>query len=74
MTTQPVAGQTLTPMNESTAVASARVLVVDDERPLAGMVAAYLSRAGYETAVAHTGPEALEAVRSRARSELTDLL
>ncbi|MGW9549632.1 response regulator transcription factor [Citricoccus zhacaiensis] len=43
-----------------------RVLVVDDEKPLAGMVATYLARAGYDATVAHTGPEALEAVRAGA--------
>lgn len=57
-------GQTLAPMNDSTEVAPARVLVVDDERALAGMVAAYLSKEGYETSLAHTGPQALEAVRA----------
>ncbi|MCA1781353.1 MAG: response regulator [Dermatophilaceae bacterium] len=41
-----------------------RVLVVEDEKALAGMVAAYLSRAGYETSVVHTGPEAVEAART----------
>jgi DNA-binding response OmpR family regulator len=45
---------------------AARVLVVEDERALAGMVAAYLSRAGYETTVVHTGPAALESVREQA--------
>ncbi|WP_298887802.1 response regulator transcription factor [uncultured Serinicoccus sp.] len=44
---------------------AARVLVVEDERALAGMVAAYLSKAGYETAVVHTGPDAVAAVRER---------
>ena len=39
----------------------AQVLVVDDEKPLAGMVAAYLSREGYQTRVAHTGPDAVAA-------------
>lgn len=39
----------------------ASVLVVEDERALAGMVAAYLSRAGYRTSVVHTGPDALRA-------------
>ncbi|MFI7482946.1 response regulator transcription factor [Kocuria sp. M1R5S2] len=38
-----------------------RVLVVDDERALAGMVASYLGRAGYDVLQAHTGPDALEA-------------
>jgi DNA-binding response OmpR family regulator len=42
-----------------------RVLVVDDEKPLAGMVATYLARAGYEADVAHTGPQALAAARER---------
>ena len=40
-----------------------RVLVVEDERTLAGMVAAYLSRAGFRTDVVHTGTEAVVAVR-----------
>ncbi|GMA21655.1 hypothetical protein GCM10025862_36760 [Arsenicicoccus piscis] len=40
-----------------------RVLVVEDERTLAGMVAAYLSRAGFETDVVHTGTAAVAAVR-----------
>lgn len=38
--------------------------MVDDEKPLAVMVATYLSRAGYAAKVAHDGPSALEAVRS----------
>ena len=42
------------------------VLVVEDERTLAGMTAAYLSRAGYATTVAHTGPEGLAEVRAHA--------
>jgi len=36
--------------------------VVDDEKALAQMVAAYLARAGYDAAQAHTGPEAVEQV------------
>ena len=40
-----------------------RVLVVEDERTLAGMVAAYLSRAGFEADVVHTGTAAVAAVR-----------
>lgn len=43
---------------------SGRVLVVDDEKPLAQMVATYLTRAGYDTTQAHTGPEAVEATRA----------
>ncbi len=42
---------------------SGRVLVVDDEKPLAAMVATYLARAGYDTTVAHTGPDALAVAR-----------
>jgi DNA-binding response OmpR family regulator len=41
----------------------AQVLVVDDEKPLAGMIAAYLSRDGYATRLAYTGPDAVAAVR-----------
>ena len=40
------------------------VLVVDDEKSLAQMVATYLSRAGYAVAQAHTGPAALESART----------
>jgi DNA-binding response OmpR family regulator len=46
--------------------AAGRVLVVDDEKPLAQMVATYLTRAGYAVDLAHTGPDALEAARTRA--------
>ena len=41
----------------------ARVLVVEDEKALAGMVAAYLSQAGFASSVVHTGPEAVVAAR-----------
>ena len=41
-----------------------RILVVDDEKPLARMVASYLERAGYATRLEHTGPDGLSAVRS----------
>ncbi|WP_425310080.1 response regulator transcription factor [Ammonicoccus fulvus] len=41
-----------------------RVLVVDDEEALADMVGAYLTRAGFEVALAHTGPAGLEQARS----------
>lgn len=41
-----------------------RVLVVDDEKPLAEMVATYLERAGYQVATAHTGPDALQAAHA----------
>lgn len=46
------------------AVASAsRVLVVDDERPLAQMIGTYLSRAGYSVSEAFTGPDAVSIAR-----------
>jgi two-component system response regulator ResD len=41
-----------------------RVLVVDDERTIAEVVARYLERAGYATLQAHGGPEAVSAARS----------
>ena len=44
----------------------AQVLVVDDEKPLAGMIAAYLSRDGYRTRLAHTGPDAVAAAQEHA--------
>lgn len=40
-----------------------RVLVVDDEKTLAEMVATYLERAGFTVAQAHTGPQALAEAR-----------
>nr|WP_313315466.1 response regulator transcription factor [Dietzia maris] len=50
-------------MRTTASDAPATVLVIEDETTLAGMVAAYLSRAGYQTLVAHTGPEGLALVR-----------
>ena len=41
-----------------------RVLVVDDEVPLAGVVASYLVREGYTVEQAHDGPSAVAAARS----------
>ena len=41
-----------------------RVLVVDDEAPLARLVAGYLARDGFEVAVAGDGPAALRAART----------
>lgn len=51
-------------MNPGSDSAAGRVLVVDDEKPLAQMVATYLARAGYDVDQAHTGPGALEAART----------
>ncbi|MCR8674476.1 response regulator transcription factor [Micrococcus sp. HG099] len=41
-----------------------RVLVVDDEKPLARMVATYLTGAGYDVLIAYTGREAMEYSRT----------
>ena len=40
-----------------------RVLVVDDEVPLTGVVGSYLVREGFEVSVAHNGPDAVEIAR-----------
>jgi DNA-binding response OmpR family regulator len=40
-----------------------RALVVDDERPLAAVIASYLEREGFEVAQAYDGPGALEVAR-----------
>jgi DNA-binding response OmpR family regulator len=47
-----------------------RVLVVDDEVPLTGVVGSYLVREGFEVSVAHTGPDAVD----MARTERPDLI
>jgi DNA-binding response OmpR family regulator len=44
--------------------ASVRVLVVDDEVPLAEVVASYLRREGYAVDQAHDGPSAVTAARA----------
>ena len=56
---------TLCPVSADDAVV-AQILVVDDEKPLAGMVAAYLSREGYQTRLSHTGPDAVAAAQDHA--------
>lgn len=43
----------------------ARILVVDDEQALAGIVASYLRRDGFEVTVAHDGRTAIELVRQQ---------
>lgn len=48
----------------------ALVLVVDDEIPLTGVVGSYLEREGFQVAVAHTGPDAVD----RARALSPDLI
>ncbi|MFC4902520.1 response regulator transcription factor [Kocuria oceani] len=53
-------------MNPGIDAVAGRVLVVDDEKPLAQMIATYLTRAGYDVATAHTGPEAVETARAQA--------
>ncbi|NHN55629.1 response regulator transcription factor [Calidifontibacter sp. DB0510] len=47
-----------------TPISPSRVLVVDDEVALAGMVGNYLDRAGYTVQLAHDGLAALEAARA----------
>jgi DNA-binding response OmpR family regulator len=42
-----------------------RVLVVDDEVPLTGVVGSYIEREGFEVSVAHTGPDAVELAREQ---------
>lgn len=44
-------------------LAAGRVLIVDDEKPLAQMVETYLLRAGFETVQAHTGIDAVHEAR-----------
>ncbi len=39
------------------------MLVIDDERPLAGIVASYLSKAGFDTALAFTGPDGVRSAQ-----------
>ena len=41
-----------------------KILVIDDERALARMVANYMERAGYTTRLEHTGTDGLAAVRA----------
>ena len=41
-----------------------RVLVVDDEVPLTGVVSSYLQREGFAVSVAHTGPDAVAEARA----------
>lgn len=37
--------------------------MIDDERPLAGIVASYLSKAGFETSLAFTGPDGVRSAQ-----------
>lgn len=41
-----------------------RVLVVEDEKALASVIASYLERAGFEVVQEHTGPDAVATARS----------
>ena len=47
-----------------------KVLVVDDERALAAVIASYLTRAGHHVTQAHTGPDAV----AQARAEDPDVI
>ena len=51
-------------MSQSGEPGAARVLVVEDEKDLARMVAAYLERAGYAVHVTHDGREAVAQARA----------
>jgi DNA-binding response OmpR family regulator len=42
----------------------ALVLVVDDEIPLTGVIGSYLEREGFQIALAHTGPDAVDTARA----------
>jgi DNA-binding response OmpR family regulator len=42
---------------------SERILVVDDEKPLAAVVASYLQQARFDVVIEHTGPGAVEQAR-----------
>ena len=42
-----------------------RAMVVEDERPLGAMVAAYLERAGLEVVIEHSGPAAVDRARGK---------
>lgn len=62
----PLAGAILGSMADrtpTTATPPGRVLVVDDEQPLAQMVASYLIRASFDTRQAHTGTQAVDEAR-----------
>ena len=50
----------------TTPPSGARVLIIEDETTLAGMIAAYLSRAGYDSTVVHTGLDGVRAARDLA--------
>ena len=43
---------------------STRILVVDDERPITSTLAAILGYQGYETAIAHSGEQAIQVASS----------
>lgn len=45
-----------------------RLLLVEDEQTLAGIIADTLSEKGFEVTVAHDGEAGLQAFRGRARS------
>ena len=44
-----------------------KVLVVDDERALAAVIASYLARAGHQVSQAHTGPDAVAQAKAENR-------
>ncbi|NCD18041.1 MAG: response regulator transcription factor, partial [Actinobacteria bacterium] len=52
----------MAPMTQSTAPLP-RVLIVDDEAPLAGVIASYFERDGFETTIVGDGEAAIAKVR-----------
>ena len=50
-------------VNTGQSTTAPRVLVVDDEAPLARVVASYLEREGFAVDLAHDGPTAVTAAR-----------
>lgn len=69
----------MTPLNEACASGAAtgktRVLMIDDDRKLCRLVRDYLAPMGYETELAHTGPEGLEkALEQNYHAVILDLM
>src|SRR5271155_1668274 len=47
-------------MSQATAPSRPRVLLIDDDRKLCRLIAAYLEPLGYDVTAVHTGPEGVE--------------
>ena len=62
-------------MNPLSTSARARLLVIDDDRKLCRLIAAYLDPLGYEVSAVHTGPEGVErATREPWQAVILDLM